>query len=321
MCFSAEVIADYKIYVQRYGAVIDLRDFYDLYCKRTNGGKQKIPKAIDAWFTEAGASGEYGEIGALIGQYRAARERTLQQELFKQKKRLGDAERILQSKTTKKAQNDRRISTDKLAKLKFDLDDLHRSELRHRDARIFPGTHGPVMVWENGKRVIRPMRYQCRLPGWNETVERKYPGTYNARRDRLPVVWKALFGHRHGVMIVKAFYENVERHKMEHRELAPSEASENVVLEFRPRPDQDMVIACLWNASPNGQEHLLSYAAITDDPAPEVAAAGHDRTVIQIKPENIERWLTPEGRSLDELQAILDDRPEAYYEHRVSKAA
>lgn len=27
--------------------------------------------------------------------------------------------------------------------------------------------------------------YQCRLPGWNEAMERKYPGTYNARRDNL----------------------------------------------------------------------------------------------------------------------------------------
>ena len=54
---------------------------------------------------------------------------------------------------------------------------------------------------------------------------------------------------------------------------------------------------------------------------PEVAAAGHDRTIIQIKPEYIDAWLTPEGRSVEELRAILDDRPQAYYEHQVSKAA
>lgn len=107
----------------------------------------------------------------------------------------------------------------------------------------------------------------------------------------------------------------------EHRELAEGESSENVVLEFRPEPEQDMVIACLWNESPDGDGHLLSFAAITDDPAPEVAAAGHDRTIIQIKPEHINAWLTPEGRSLDELQAMLDDRPTAYYEHRLEKAA
>lgn len=52
-----------------------------------------------------------------------------------------------------------------------------------------------------------------------------------------------------------------------------------------------------------------------------MAATGRDRTPIQIKPENINAWLSPEGKSLAELQAILDDRPEAYYEYRLEKAA
>ncbi len=251
---------------------------------------------------------------------RAERETELQQELFKQKKRQGDAARTLQTKVTKKAQEDLRISTEKISKLKLDLDDL-RAEPLPRDARFFPGNYAPVIVMEGGRKVIKPMRYQCRLPGWNEYIERKYPGTYNARRDSIPKTWDALFGHKHGIIIVNAFYENVERHLMEHRELAEGESTENVVLEFRPKPEQDMIIACLWNESPDGDGHLLSFAAITDDPAPEVAAAGHDRTIIQIKPENVDRWLTPEGRSIEELQAILDDRPEAYYEHQAAKVA
>lgn len=105
---------------------------------------------------------------------------------------------------------------------------------------------------------------------------------------------------------------------MEHRDLAESEASENVVLEFRPKPAQDMVIACLWNESFEGDRRLLSFAAVTDEPAPEVAAAGHDRTIIQIKPEHIDAWLTPQGRSEEELQAILGDRPQAFYEHKLA---
>jgi hypothetical protein len=32
----------------------------------------------------------------------------------------------------------------------------------------------------------------------------------------------------------------------------------------------------------------------------------------------VDRWLTPQGRSDDELQAILSDRQPAYYEHRVA---
>jgi len=59
---------------------------------------------------------------------------------------------------------------------------------------------------------------------------------------------------------------------------------------------------------------LYSFAAINDEPPPEVAAAGHDRCSIPIKPDKLDAWLTPEGRSKEELQAILDDRH--YYEHR-----
>lgn len=319
MCYSAMIQADYEKYVRQYGATMSLEDFA-LNVWQPPKKKRKRPKAMEDWLrTNPTPRGQ--EIWHAIVAQRAERETELQQELFKQVKRLADAERALQAKATKAATESQRIATSKISKLKLDLDDLQRTEFKERDARFFPGNYAPVIVWENGQRVIKPMRYQCRLPGWNEAVERKYPGTYNARRDSLPKAWKDLFGVRHGIIIVNAFFENVERHAMEHRDLAEGEVSENVVLEFRPRPAQDMVIACLWNESPDGDERLLSFAAVTDEPAPEVAAAGHDRTIIQIKPENIDAWLRPEGKSMAELQAILDDRPEAYYEHRLEKAA
>ena len=171
------------------------------------------------------------------------------------------------------------------------------------------------------KRVIVPMRYQCRLPGWNEVMERKYPGTYNARRDNLEKTWSRLFGYRHGIMVVNAFYENVARHKAEHRELGPGEKEENLVLEFRPSPPHDMLVACLWNhhkGNDAGEGELFSFAAITDEPPPEVAAAGHDRCIIPIKPANVDAWLNPDPNNLAALYAILDDRDRPYYEHRLA---
>jgi putative SOS response-associated peptidase YedK len=318
MCYSAMIQADYEQYVRHYGATMSLEDFAANVWQSPK--KRKRPKAMEDWLRTADST-QGREIWQAIVAQRQARETELQQELFKQAKRLANAERSLLAKVTKKAKEDVRISSSKISKLKLDLDDLQRSDFKPRDARFFPGMFAPVIVAESGRRLIKPMRYQCRLPGWNEAIERKFPGTYNARRDSIPKTWKDLFGVRHGIIVVNAFYENVERHAMEHRELAEGEAAENVVLEFRPRPEQDMVIACLWNESPDGDERLLSFAAITDDPAPEVAAAGHDRTIIQIKPDNIEAWLTPVGRSREELQTILDDRPEAYYEHQIAKAA
>ena len=67
-----------------------------------------------------------------------------------------------------------------------------------------------------------------------------------------------------------------------------------------------------------GAPDLYSFAAITDDPEPEVAAAGHDRTIINIKPEHVDAWLNPEPGNLAALYEIFDDKRHPYYEHRLA---
>lgn len=163
------------------------------------------------------------------------------------------------------------------------------------------------------------MRYQCRPAGKSAFYDVKYPGTDNARRDNLEGFWKRQFGHTHGVMVVNAFYENVPRHKVEGRELAPGETEENMVLELRPRPTQDMLVACLWSRWTGPDEpDLLSFAAITDEPPAEVAAAGHDRCIVPIQPESIDDWLQPSPNQLGVMYAILDNKSRPYYEHRMA---
>lgn len=320
MCYSAMIQADYQVYVRRYGATMSLEEFaLNVWNEPNRKAKKKRTRAMEDWLRTMDDP-EAQRIWQEIQAQRAARIPELQQEIFKQTKRKADAERALQVRVTKKETDNLRISSEKIPDLKKELAGLERVELRPSDARIYPNYYAPVIVLEDGKRVIKPMRYRCRLPGWTEADERQKSGTYNARRDSIPRVWNRLFRVRHGVMLVTAFYENVERHKMEHRELAPGEESQNVRLEFRPQAAHDMVIACFWNESEDGDGHLLSFAAITDDPAPEVAAAGHDRTVIEIKPERIDEWLTP-GLPAAVYQEILDDRPEAYYEHTIEREA
>lgn len=320
MCYSAQIRAGYQKYVREYGADISIREFVQLYWERSEGAKIKTPKAMDVAFAMLeGADGQ--RIRELVSDYDAAQATKLEQELFKQRKRLADAERTLQTKTTKAATESKRIATDKVAWSLSKLADLRRTELVDEDSRIFPGWWAPVMVMENRRRVIKPMRYQCRPAGTPLNYDFKFPGTYNARRDNLEGgYWKRLFGYSHGVVIVNAFFENVSRHAMEHRELAPGEKEENVVLEFRPRPQHDMLVACLWShwkGSPD-EPDLLSFAAITDEPPPEVAAAGHDRCIVPIKPENLDTWLNPDAGNLASLYAILDDRDRPYYEHRLA---
>jgi putative SOS response-associated peptidase YedK len=319
MCYSAQVIAEYRLYVRLYGADISFEEFVGLYWMRTQDRSIKIPKAIDAWF-ESPENEQAKEIAGHIAEFKKQEGLRLGGDLFKQRKRLADAERRLQAKPDLKgAADDKRIATNKVEQILGWLSDMRRTELTDQDRRIYPGWYVPVMVMENGRRVIKPMRYQCRPAGKPAFYDRKFPGTYNARRDNLEGFWKDLFGYSHGVMLADAFFENVPKHKAEHRELQPGEEAENLILEFRPNTRQPMLVACLWSRwSEPGMPHLLSCAAITDEPPPEVAAAGHDRCIVPIKAENLDAWLTPEKGKLADQYAILDDRERPYYEHRLA---
>ena len=316
MCYSARIEADYRKYVRDYGAAITLSEFVDLFyrwAKPKTKTKLYIPRGVVVAFRDE------PEIAPLIAEHDALQQTELEQELFSQRQRLVDAERKLQTKTTKAALESQRIASSKIERALGKMAELRRTVPEGDDLRIFPRHYAPVMVMENGRRVVKPMRYQLRPAGKPAFVDDKFPGTYNARRDSLDGYWRGVFGCTHGVIIADAFYENVNRHRAESRELEPGEEVENLVLEFKPRTGAPMLIACLWSRwSAPGEPDLLSFAAITDDPPPEVAAAGHDRCVIPIKAEHVDAWLNPDPKNLEALQAILDDRERPYYEHRLA---
>lgn len=319
MCYSAQIQADYRKFVRTFGALMDIEEFARLFFERAEGiGKAKIPKAMEDAFADPQTNAER-EIHASIARFNADQAARLEQELFKQRKRLADAERSLQTRVTKAATESQRIATDKIAWTRGKLDDMQRTEPQPRDSRIFPGHYAPVMVIENGQRVVKPMRYQCRMAGKPASYDVKYPGTYNARRDNLEGFWRPCFGYTHGVMLVDVFYENVSKAKFEGTLSETHERDENIVLEFRPDNGELMHVACLWSKwSAPGEPDLFSFAAITDEPPPEIAAAGHDRCIIPIKPDNIDAWLRPDASNLEALYAILDDRDRPYYEHRLA---
>lgn len=312
MCYSAMVWADYRRYVKEFGADIDIREFARLAERRIRD-RNTWPKAMVDTFAQASTPAEL-KVKALLGQYATQEAAKLQEGLFAQKKRLADAERVLAGpKPTKKAGEDRRIAGNKIEQALARLADLQRTEPKERDSRIFPGHFCPVMVWEDGRRVVKPMRYQCRPAGRPAFYDTKYPGTYNARRDNLEGFWIGQFGHTHGLMVVTSFFENLNRHRAEGRELAEGEKPENMVLRFDPAGGVLMLVACLWSrwVGADGEE-LLSFAAITDEPPPEVSAAGHDRCIVPIKASAIDAWLCPERSDLAAQYAILDDRERPY---------
>ena len=87
-----------------------------------------------------------------------------------------------------------------------------------------------------------------------------------------------------------------------------------------PHPPQTLLVACLWSHwTEPGQKDLLSFAAITDDPPPEIMEAGHDRCIVPIKAENIDAWLTPNPKKLGAMDAILEDRAAPFYLHKFAE--
>lgn len=120
-------------------------------------------------------------------------------------------------------------------------------------------------------------------------------------------------------MVISGFYENVPEHLYQHRDLAPGEREKNLVLEYDPKPSGDMLVACFWDHwTKPGEWCLDSFAAITDEPTPEVAAMGHQRTIITIQEKYLAEWLSPRTISKEQLERILTDKELPYFVHQIA---
>lgn len=307
MCYSAQIAASYREYLRMTGATMDLDQFLEIFGARADGRPIRIPRAVEHWFQSPSSPAEL-RIRDAIDTYRRSAMAQIETEIFAQRKRLADAERKLAVKFTRTASENRRIATARIAQLLTRLPLLRGFEPHPDDARVFPMTWVPLVMQVGGERRIRLARYHCRLPGKPAMTDRRFPGLYNARRDNLEGYWSPAFGRTHALMLAESFYENVQRD------------GRNVVLHFTPRPAATMLVACMYAEWSGPEGRLLSFAAITDVPPPEVAATGHDRMIVNLRAASLDAWLSPQGRSRAELHALLEDRERPYYEHEVLAA-
>jgi putative SOS response-associated peptidase YedK len=321
MCYSAQVIQMARKLHRQFGLRIDYDEVEKLFFRRLDDPGIVISRGFEANFLEPSTE-QQKRIADAIEQHRSRTAAKFEKDLFSQKTRLVTAQRSLKDKETKKAREDVRIASKKIETLTGKLSDLRRCEPAPEDNRIFPFVYAGVIVRRDGENLLTPMRYHCRPAGKPAFYDKKFPGLYNARRDNLEKFWGDQFGLHHALMIAESFYENVRLHTKEHRALEPGEQERNVVLQFTPEPPQPMLIACLYShwTDPN-EPDLSGFAAITDDPPVDIAAAGHDRCIINLRPDHVDAWLAPQGHSVLELQAILSDRAVSTYQHAVLEAA
>jgi putative SOS response-associated peptidase YedK len=321
MCYSAQVVQMARKLSRQLGIRMDYAEVEQLFFRRIEDSAINVSRGFEANFDEP-ANDQERRIKAAIDEHRSKTATKIERDLFSQKTRLVNAERSLKEKETKKAREDVRIATSKIAALSTKLSDLRSPDLKPDDDRIFPFVYTGVIVRKDGQNLLTPMRYHCRPAGKPASYDRQFPGLYNARRDNLERFWGDQFGSHHAIMVVESFFEKVKLHTMQHREIKAGEREQNVVLQFKPEPAQLMYVACLWSRWTDAKEpELRSFTAITDEPPADVAAAGHDRCIINLKPEHVEAWLTPDSRSRKELQDILSDRAVPVYQHEVLEAA
>jgi len=326
MCYSAQIWADFRKY-ERLGGQLDIKGYTKLagWTKKKGNWTKVVPKAMRRIMTDPAISGLPAETVEVARAADTEAIAVIAAEIETQAARLAVANaKLASTKPTKKAETDRRVAANKIAAGQKKLDDISAPAAADGIDRIWPGHFAPVLIRdpETGERLIVPMRYRCRLPGWTEADEAEKPGTYNARRDKLSTVWRKVFGVHHGVIGVHRFYESVNIHDLQQRDLVPGEREQKVEIVFTPATGEDLLVACLWTyTQASGDEPgFYSFAIITDHPPPEVAIAGHDRCIVSLQEEDIEAWLSPTAHSAAELQAILDRgevvRP--HFEHEVA---
>ncbi len=306
MCFSAQIVESWRKFLRVSGIRIDFEEFMRMFELKATHGTTPIVRAVERWF-DAPTTMEERRLQVLIGRARAAESAVLEREMAEFLARQEKATARLAAKVTKTAANELRIATQGVERMRRKLAGLNDLTARPSDGRFFPKQFAPIIVHDAQLGpVVRLARYLLRRPQDTAATDTERPGCFNVRRDSLSQYWRGQFGTSHALLPASAFFENVKGKE----------------LKFSPEDGSDMLIACLYSRwkDPTGGPDLLTFGLVTDEPPPEVAAAGHDRCPVNLSAAAIERWLTPQGRSVSALQALLDERHRPLYAHEVLAA-
>ncbi|MGE3263123.1 MAG: SOS response-associated peptidase family protein [Bacteriovoracia bacterium] len=319
MCYSTMVERDIRKLERQYGAKIAYDSFREIYQMRGMNRDLRIPKGLDAFFQNI-ESPVSDEIRNLIVEHEKYVAEKRKSEIAATEKEIQELESKIKKKPTKTAEKDLGVKTRKLESLlkKNAASELPKiSNSLQGTYRIYPFDFVPVVQLENGKRIVRPMRYRV-LPKSGVEIPSKY-NLFNARRDSIfhetkpgerDKIWKSMIGETHAVFPFVRFYEWVE-----------GENGKSVEIFFTAKGFDSMWSAALFEETKTPYGLVRSFAMVTDDPPPEVRAAGHDRCPVFLQPDAVDLWLDPDGKTLKQLEALLDKKQDTYFNHEVAVAA
>lgn len=174
------------------------------------------------------------------------------------------------------------------------------------DGVVYPNYFAPVITFDQGRRVVRPMRYRVRPAHSKEEIPSKY-NVFNARIDALESrkTWKGLFMKNHGLFPFYSFYEWVE-----------DQSGKKRLINFKPNNAKMMWAPCLYDTwtSSDGIIQFSSFAIITDEPPKEVEEMGHDRCPIFLRSDKIDSWLDPNKMDKAYAYNILKQKESTHFE-------
>ncbi|RZA09829.1 MAG: hypothetical protein EOP11_00305 [Proteobacteria bacterium] len=296
MCYSARIRSSLREISSEFRATLDVDSFESLFRMRLKEPEQKIPLGLDRYFLHAKDPAE-AKLAKFILEFheeekgrKKAEIKTTHEEI----KELRSAKPTAASKKKIEVRERRLLKLE--AKLNHGIDDI--SPL---DDRVYPQYYAPVVAEGKSGRKLVPMRYRVRRPDGGE-VPSQY-NVFNARFDSLETArtWTPLFGRTHAIFPFVWFYEWVERDGKKQE------------IYFSPENRSLMWAASLYSVAKGAHGPLLSFAMVTDDPPPEVAAAGHDRCPIFLREDQMGEWLQPKNKSPESLKSLLQLKEKTFY--------
>lgn len=172
--------------------------------------------------------------------------------------------------------------------LVFDIRDLSNN-LDYWSQRVFPHKEFPVVIAEEGQRVVKQMNYSL-VPKWSQVRRPKF-STYNCRIESVceKPTWREPIKRHRCLVGFTSFYESCYE----------GSHAGNVV-EFQQAEHGLLVAAGIWEqwVDKSTGEVLDSFAIITTKPDPYIKSVGHDRSPLFLPQSNevFTEWLDIEPK-------------------------
>jgi putative SOS response-associated peptidase YedK len=307
MCYSARLWAEYREMCKKLRVDTHWHDFLEVARAREKEFDDsfrctiKIPDELIAGLVALDGSAAK-ELALIQRRWKVKEQRQLEQAMNEADVEFQVAEEKLKIKATKTNQKAFEVKQRKLDKAKAALENAAKPP--GDSYRIYPFYFAPIIIEDAGKRLFVPARFRI-LPRTGIEVPNNY-NVFNSRRDSLQSArnWIPLFGKQHAIFPFQNFYEWVERD------------GKSVEIKFSPDGHDGMHAASLYEIYQHPElGQIRSFSMVTDEPPPEVAAAGHDRCPVFLSYDKIDQWLNPAGQTLQQLDELLDHKERAYYSH------